>query len=217
MVDVVVGIPTYFAGRLLTQCVDSVIQHCGNVKVLVYKNDEGWLLAANKIMSMVDTDILLINDDIIAKSNLVKEMQELAYSDPKIGIVGGMSLLPQNEGLIQNYGVHVATDGNTAHKYFGQPKSVVGVENQKAVEGSCIYIKREVLEKIGYFDEGYVAYREEVDLCFRAREAGYKVVSCPTAQYVHLTSQTHARLGIANESYDYFMKVWGRKLKLGQI
>jgi GT2 family glycosyltransferase len=212
---VTVVIPTYFAGKMLENCMNSLFQHCGNVQTLIYKNDIGWLPAANEAMSSLNTDILLINDDILVTSNIVKEMETLAYSDPTIGIVGGMSLLPNNPEMIQNYGIYIATDGNTAHKYFGEPKNSVKVEKQKAVEGSCIYIKREVLEKIGYFDEKFVAYREEVDLCLRAREAGYTVISCPTAQYIHFTSQTHARLGINNDSYDYFMTKWGRKLKLG--
>lgn len=215
--SVTVVIPTFFAGKMLETCLNSIYQHCGNVKVLVYKNDIGWLLAANEAMSILATDILLINDDIILTSNIVKEMESLAYSDPKIGIVGGKSLLPNNPEMIQNYGIYVAPDGNTAHRHFGDHKDTVDIERQKAVEGSAIYIKREVLEEIGYFDEKFVAYREEVDLCYRARQAGWKILSCPTAEYIHLTSQTHARLGITNDSYEYFMSKWGRDLKLGRI
>lgn len=216
MNKVTVVIPTYFAGQMLSNCVSSIMQYSKNVKVLIFKNDIGWIKACNEAITSVDTDILLINDDIIAVSDLVKEMSELAYSDSKIGIVGGKSLEPTGE-KIQNYGIYIAPDGNSAHKHFGQPRNSVRVENQKAVEGSCIYIKREVIEEIGLLDEAYVAYREEVDYCFRTKEAGYKIVSCPTAEYIHFTSQTHGRLGITNDSMEYFMSLWGKKLKLGLI
>lgn len=210
-------IPTYFAGRMLNNCLDSIYKYCGSTKILIYKNDIGWLSASNEAMKSVSSDILLINDDILAVSDILGEMQKLAYSDPEIGIVGGMSLNPQNYEIIQNFGIYIAPDGNTAHKYFGQSKNSVKIEKQKAVEGSCMFIKREVLDKIGYFDEKFIAYREEVDLCLRAIEVGYKILSCPTAQYIHLTSQTHGRLGITNDSFDYFNEKWGRKLKLGLI
>lgn len=215
--DATIIIPTYFAGKMLSNCVDSIFNNCTNTKILIYKNDIGWLSASNEAMKSIDTDILLINDDIIVISNLLKEMQDLAYSDSKIGIVGGKSLIPNSPDLIQNYGIHVATDGNTAHRYFGRPKDSVGIEKQRAVEGSAMYIKREVLNKVGYFDPEFIAYREEVDFCFRVREAGYKIVSSPKAEYVHLTSQTHGRLGISNDSHEYFMKKWGKALKLGEI
>lgn len=216
MAECTVIIPTYFGGKMLENCVGSILAYSQSVNVLINKNDIGWLAAANKSMSSVSTDVLLINDDIIALSPMVEAMQELAYSDPQIGIVGGKSLATDTETII-NYGIHIAPDGNTAHKYYGKPKGSVGIEKQRAVEGSAMYIKRAVLDSIGYFDPEYIAYREEVDLCFRARQAGFKIVSSPKAEYVHLTSQTHGRLGISNDSHEYFMKKWGKELKLGKI
>jgi GT2 family glycosyltransferase len=62
-----------------------------------------------------------------------------------------------------------------------------------------------------------MGYREEVDLCFRAREAGYKIVSAPNAKYIHFTSQTNSKLGIVNSTHDYFMSKWSRKLQLGLV
>jgi GT2 family glycosyltransferase len=169
-------------------------------------------------MSSTTDDIILLNDDTIVLTDIIAEMRTLAYSDEKIGIVGGKALSAANPDTIINYGIYVATDGNTAHKYFGRPRNSVSVEAQKAVEGSCIYIKRLLLDEIGYFDETFgMGYREEVDLAFRAREAGWKVVSCPTAEYIHYVSQTHSKVGISNDKYDYFMEKWGRKLKLGIV
>ena len=81
-----------------------------------------------------------------------------------------------------------------------------------------MFIKREVLDTVGYFDGGYgMGYREELDLAFRARESGYEVYSCPTAEYIHLVSQTNAKLGIENSTHKYFMHVWGKKLALGLV
>lgn len=211
-----VVIPTYFGGKMLTNCVESILQFTPKANILIKKNDIGWLTAANQAMNSLNTDVLLINDDIIALSDLVGGMWELAYSEDKIGIVGGKSLATDTETII-NYGIHIGTDGNTAHKYYGNRRDSVGIEKQRAVEGSAMFIKRDVLDSIGYFDSEFIAYREEVDFCFRARKAGWKVMSTPKAEYVHLTSQTHGRLGISNDSHEYFMKKWGKDLKLGLI
>jgi len=214
---VTIAIPTYFGNAMLTNCINSILKNVENPEIYVYKNDIGWLLAGNHIMQSTVGDLILLNDDTIVTTDIVMSMKTLAYSDPSIGIVGGKSLAINGETII-NYGIYIATDGNSSHKHFGQQRNSVDVEQQKAVEGSCMYIKREVIDAIGYFDEGFgMGYREEVDYCFRAREAGYKVVSCPSAEYIHLVNQTHSKVGITNDKYEYFLEKWGTKLKLGQI
>lgn len=215
---VTILIPTYYGGQMLYNCLDSIFKNVSNAEVLTYKNDIGWLQAANHLFKSTDGDVILLNDDTVILTDIVKEMKTVAYSDEKIGIVGAKMLAPNQETVI-NYGIYVGKDGNTAHKHYGDSRTKVkAIENQKAVEGSCMYIKRDLFNTIGFFDEGYgVGYREEVDLCFRAREAGWKVVSSPKAEVVHYVSQTHGRLGIHNDTFDYFNEKWGKKLKLGLV
>lgn len=214
--DTTILIPTYFGGQMLQNCLNSIYENVENPMVMVYKNEDGWLKAANKMMKSVTTDIILLNDDTIVLTDIVKEMQKTAVDG--VGIVGAKMLAPNQETVI-NYGIYVAPDGNTAHKHYGEQRAKVNkIENQKAVEGSCLFIKRKVLYEIGLFDEGYnPGYREEVDYCFRAREAGWKVVSTPKAEVVHFVAQTHGRLGITNDTHEYFMEKWGTKLRLGKV
>jgi len=53
------------------------------------------------------------------------------------------------------------------------------------VIGAALMVRREVLAQIGGFDEGYFMYSEELDLCRRIKEAGWRIVYLPTAQVVH--------------------------------
>lgn len=214
--DVTVLIPTYFANKMLFDCMRSLLTTSPNTKIMTYKNDIGWLKASNELMRAVDTDVILLNDDTIMLTDVVGALKRTAYSSPSIGIVGGKAL-GYTEHII-NYGIYIGPDGNSAHRYFGQARDSVKVEKQQAIEGSCMYIKREVLDRVGYFDEIYgMGYREEVDLCFRAREAGYQIVSTPEAEYLHLVSQTNSPLGIHNDTFDIFMERWGRKLRKGTV
>ena len=217
MSNVIIAIPTYYGGQLIGNCIQSILKNVTNPEIMVYKNDVGWLKACNKMIQDTQDDIILLNDDTLVLTDIAYEMHKLAYSDKSIGVVGAKALAPNGETII-NYGITIAVDGNSAHRFFGQPKDSVGVEKQKAVEGSCMYIKREVIDSIGLFDEVYgMGYRAEVDYCFRAREAGYKIVSCPTAEYTHLVSQTAGRLGIENDTHKIFMDAWGSSLRLGRI
>ena len=53
------------------------------------------------------------------------------------------------------------------------------------VVGAALMVRREVLAQVGGFDEGYFMYSEELDLCRRIKEAGWRIVYLPTAQIVH--------------------------------
>lgn len=212
-------IPTFYGNQMVANCLSSLLLKVTSPRVLVYKNDEGWLSACNRMVESVNTDIILLNDDTFVLTDIVSEMEKLAYSDKNIGIVGGVALSPDMNTVI-NYGIYIAPDGNTAHKHYGQKlEDIKEIESQRAVEGSCMFIKREVIDKLGVlFDTGYgKGYREEVDACFRARELGYKVLSTSNAQYVHFVNQTHGKIGITNDTMDYFLSKWGTKLQLGQI
>lgn len=59
------------------------------------------------------------------------------------------------------------------------------INEVKAVSGSCMIIRREVVEEVGYLDERYFAYQEDSDYCLQVRRAGWKVFYVPTAQVIH--------------------------------
>jgi GT2 family glycosyltransferase len=55
----------------------------------------------------------------------------------------------------------------------------------ESLEGSCILLRREVLDQVGLLDETFFMYSEEIDLCRRVNEAGWKLVWAPTAEIIH--------------------------------
>jgi GT2 family glycosyltransferase len=77
-----------------------------------------------------------------------------------------------------------------------------------AVSGSCMVIRREVINTIGYLDESFYAYQEDSDLCFRARQAGFQVYYVPAGQIIHFGglggSLVHARRSI----YEWHRSYW---------
>src|SRR5262249_37749144 len=83
------------------------------------------------------------------------------------------------------------------------------------VQGSALMARREVYERIGGLDEGYIMYSEEMDWCKRAKDAGWRVVYLGTAQIVHhggkSTDQAVARRHIhfQRSKIRYFRKYHG--------
>ena len=62
------------------------------------------------------------------------------------------------------------------------------------LQGSFLLVKREVFQKIGVFDERFFIWFEEVDLCLRARGAGYKILYSPQIKIIHYGGESFAQL-----------------------
>ena len=111
-----------------------------------------------------------------------------------IGYISGLyRLFPNHRGLNQ-YHLNYLPEDET---------NVVD-----GVAGSCMVIRREVIDQIGYLDEAYFAYQEDADLCFRARQAGWQVVYMPGAQITHFGGRGGSRFQPWRSIYEWHRSYW---------
>ena len=68
-------------------------------------------------------------------------------------------------------------------------------------------MKKEVIEKIGYLDETFFMYGEEMDWCLRARKAGYIVRYCPIGTIIHYKGESSKQLG-HKATYEFYRAMW---------
>ncbi len=66
----------------------------------------------------------------------------------------------------------------------------VGSGPVDAVNGACMLLRRSALAEVGLFDEGYWMYMEDLDLCYRLREAGWTTWYEPAATVIHVKAGT---------------------------
>jgi GT2 family glycosyltransferase len=137
--------------------------------------------------------IFLLNNDTKLRKNAIKNLVEFAEKHKNAGIIGCKLVYPT--GRIQHAGGWIKPWGMG---HYGNNEKDRGQYNEVKetdyVTGAAFLIKREVIEKIGLLDEGFSPYfREEVDFCFRARKAGYKIFYYPKSTIVHYTSMSIKR------------------------
>lgn len=77
------------------------------------------------------------------------------------------------------------------------------IHSVAGVSGSCMLIRRQVVEKIGYLDEQFFAYQEDADYCRRARLAGWQVHYMPQAQIIHYGGQGGSRVQPYRSIYEW--------------
>ncbi|MCA9197685.1 MAG: glycosyltransferase family 2 protein [Planctomycetales bacterium] len=142
--------------------------------------------------------VLLLNPDTIVKSHAVLDLVEYLDANPSVGIAGAnVSLMDQSPHTAARRLPSPVSEFTSqtrlgiicnALKRFDVS---VPIEDSDEVEcqwvcGAAMMVRREVFEKIGLMDEGYFLYFEEVDFCWRAIEAGFRVVVVPDSHIVHL-------------------------------
>ncbi len=63
----------------------------------------------------------------------------------------------------------------------------------EAISGSFMLFRRELLEDVGYLDESYFMYGEDLDYCYRTRQAGWQIYYVPQTQVVHFKGESWKR------------------------
>jgi len=135
-------------------------------------NDRGLRIAKGEY-------IVFLNNDTKVSPDWLSGLVEVANSSDDVGICGS-KLLGQVPGRAVGEGrmnLLVMCDVTSRH---------ATTTECFCVGGSSMLVKREVLDRLGQcFDPEFFAYFEEVDLCWRAKLAGYKVMYVPASEVVH--------------------------------
>ncbi|HLW96914.1 MAG TPA: glycosyltransferase [Solirubrobacteraceae bacterium] len=164
-----------------------------------------------------ERDVVVLNSDVVARRDWLAALQYSSREADYIGIVGGKLLYPdgriQFAGTVRNLGAREWFD----HRYrfraadFGPSRVAQPV---LAVTGACMYLRRELVEAIGLFDEDYPMAYEDVDYCLRCWQAGRRVTYAPTAVLTHKESVTRGTNQGGRElaSQRLFWTRWGEFL-----
>ena len=140
--------------------------------------------------------IALFNNDAVADKDWLKNLVSAAQSKPEAGIVTGKLMRIDKK--------HIDSTGEAYSKFAmpfprGRNQLDNGQYNKPeyvfAGSGGASLYRVKTLEEIGLFDEDFFAYFEDVDICFRAQLAGWKVWYTPAAVAFHLVGATSSKQG----------------------
>jgi GT2 family glycosyltransferase len=150
--------------------------------------------------------VLLLNNDTVVDPEFLRELVELAETDPTYGFVGPKVYYYNYEGradVINSVGgCLIIKKGATRQIGFdqidqGQFDKPIELDY---VEGSCLLIRAEVIRDIGLLDPAYFMYWEETDWCIRGRKAGYKAVYAPKSRIWHKSAASN----VGSQKNEYY-------------
>lgn len=176
-----------------------VLEQFPQVRLIQNKENIGFSRALNVGARQVEADVIvLLNNDVFAQPDWLAKLIRPFTESPEIGIVGSKLLFP--DGTIQHLGAELTYPLGLSHHLYAKEDAAAipplpDVKDMAYVTGAAFAIHKSVREKIGLLDEMFhPIYYEEVDYCYRARAAGFRVVVATKSVAIHNESTSMNQL-----------------------
>ncbi|MDJ0618992.1 MAG: glycosyltransferase [Calothrix sp. MO_192.B10] len=160
--------------------------------------------------------LLFLNDDTeVITPDWLESMLELAQQ-AEIGTVGAKLL--SADGKICHVGMTMLA-GKPDYPFYGFDSEYAGyhcsnivTKNYLAVTAACLMIRKELFQQLGGLDEDVPLNYNDVDLCLKAHQAGYRNVVTPYAQLIHYQSANREK-GLRPGEWQKFHDKWENYLR----
>ena len=164
---------------------------------------------------------LVFNEDMVILPNALDKMIDRIKRDEAIGALGCRLL--NTDGTLQHSCSYFPSIFSEIFKnlfpyHFLFPKSRFRSNmyywdhdeerDVDAIKGCCMLIPRKIIEKIGLFDERFILFSDEIDLCKRIKQAGWKVLFSPSVEIIH-----HGRMTVDMMITESNRHYWESKIK----
>lgn len=164
-------------------------------------NNIGIQVAKGKYLLLLNSDTYLLDDSIKVFYDFMEN-----DSNANVACVGG-DLLDEEGEKQPSYGNFPSVFDSISqlgfykfYKPYYKNKVAVGVINEsesiKEVDYICgadMFLRKSLMDKVGYFDENFFLYYEETEMSFRINKSGYKSVLLPEVKIVHLEGGTQKK------------------------
>jgi len=198
--------------------VQLVQEHFQKVKLVALAENLGFTGGNSAGLSVAQGDfVALVNNDTRAEKDWLEKLLEPMLVDPTVGICAS-KLIIEGTDRIDSAGDGATTAGVgfnrghwVDHRNYGTLGPVLG-----ACAAASLY-RRKMIDEIGFLDDNFFLYDEDVDLSFRAQLAGWKCMYVPDAVVYHKGNATAGRL---SDTHVYYHTrnlefVWIKNMPLG--
>jgi hypothetical protein len=161
----------------------------------------GFAAAANVgVRASTAPYVLLLNPDTELQNDAVSALVGYLESHPRVGIAAPKLVNPDGSlqlscrsfpsystGLFHRYSLLTRwlPQNRFTRRYLLTDWNHDSVRSVDWVSGACLMVRRKVFDTVGLLDESFFLYAEDVDLCYRARQAGWDIVYIPSGVVLH--------------------------------
>lgn len=150
--------------------------------------NQGLEVAAQPLVAFCDNDLA------VRSRNWLNVLQDVLERDPRNGFVGPKLVYPFAPYDIECAGVAISPHGRVQYRGRGEPIDAPEFNRPSEVQcliSACWLMRKEITDTLGGMDEIFnPAQFEDFDLCYRAREKGWRVLYEPNAEMYHFENVT---------------------------
>ena len=171
----------------------TVLQHVEGLIIVTTKVRSGFQRAVQAgVDRMKGRYLFMLNNDTEVHPGWLEALLDVAASD-EVGAVGCKLVYP--DGRLQEAGGIVWNDASAWNWGHGCEPDAPAYSYRREVDyasGAALLVRRDVFDEVGGFDPRFApAYFEDVDLCFKIRDAGYKIMFQPRSVVTHIGGQSY--------------------------
>ena len=176
----------------------AAVEKNDNVRVLHFDEDFNYSKINNFAATRAKGDILcFLNNDTVLQSDRWLNRARCLLSIEGVGGVGARLLY--EDDTLQHFGVYLGMGSHgvagiphhgisaQAYGYFSKARLMQSVS---AVTAACLFVTKDLFDRIGGFDEDLAVAYNDVDLCLKIRAAGYEIVCDPEIRLIHKESRS---------------------------
>ncbi len=188
------------------------------VRLIENEENVGFATANNQaIRQSCGEYLLLLNSDTEIRPGALAALVHFLDRHPAVGAAGARLLNPDGTLQISSYPAPTLLREfwrlfhlDALYPYACYRMQTWSLDTPRAVDmvqGAALVLRRKTLNQVGLLDEDYFMYTEEVDLCFRIRQAGWCIYWIPQAAIVHYGGQSTQQV-----APEMFLRLYESKL-----
>jgi GT2 family glycosyltransferase len=209
-----------------TEMVEERFPH---VHLLKNAENVGFARANNQALTRsLGEYVLLLNSDTVVLPGALQFMLAFAQAHPTVGAIGPRLLNADGSLQVSCYPLLTArrefwrlmfleqllgrrATYDMAHWDLTRPRDV------EVIQGACLLLRRDALTQVGFLDDRYFMYSEEMDLCYRLRQAGWQLCWVPQAKVIHYGGASSRKKAAAmyvqlyRSKVQFQRKFWGAR------
>lgn len=168
------------------------------VKVLTFEENRGAIVGRNEAMRVATGEFFafLDNDLVVRDRDWAERLTGLLRAEPDVGIVSPKLVFPWPPFAIEFAGCEVTLSGRVLYRGRGEPREAEEFDRRRDCQcliSASIVFPRKLYDELGGLDEVFSPVQfEDIDFCYRAREAGYRCVYTPEVEMYHWEHTTTA-------------------------
>lgn len=131
--------------------------------------------------------VWLLNDDVTVAPDSLSALVLVAESEPKAGFLGPKVHMREDPQRLLSAGGKLGENWRPQHRGIGELDQgrFDEVAEVDYLSGCALLVSRRLIEKAGGLDNDFFAYHEDIEWCYRGRQAGFRVLFVPEAKVWH--------------------------------